>query len=76
MQQLRKEVVRLAAEMSHVKKVIQCFGKEVWDKQGPTLGAFLGLLVGFSCSLQPPVPYQGLLVELLHCSKDSSSGQA
>lgn len=62
-QQLRKEVVRLAAEMSRVKKVILRFGKGGWDKQGRTQGAFLGLLVRFSCSLHPPIPYWGLLVE-------------
>ena len=71
-QQLRKEVACLAAEMSRVKKVILRFGKEGWDKQGPTQGAFLGLLVGFSRSLHPPIPYRGLLVELLRYKAPSS----
>jgi len=37
--ELRKEVAHLAAEMSHVKKLILRFGKEGWDGQDPAQGA-------------------------------------
>lgn len=60
MQELRKEVACLVAQMSRVKKVILRFGQEGWDKQGHAQGAFLGLLAGFSCSLHtPPTPLTG-----------------